>query len=129
MDTMNLRRSAYFLVPAALLCEVVSRKDYPLLLHTPIADLTGETYEWLRKNLCLPEDCRVTGVSPSIAFVRNAIAVRVCCPEFPEVADGKELPRCEPQYDRGRFGSPFVGWRWCEPEAAKPLVVESGGAY
>lgn len=50
-----------------------------------VADKVGPVdYDWLRRALLLPDDCRITGVSASLFFDWDQVAIRVESEAFVE---------------------------------------------
>lgn len=88
-----------------------------------VADKLGAAvdYVWLHAALLLPADCRITGVSMSLGFDRDQIAIRVESHDFPETEEGCHLPEVRAWYER-RDGKPtFVGW--VLPDAGRERIA------
>ncbi len=91
-----------------------------------VADRLGIKYDWLHKAILLPDNAIITGVSASLYFAQDQVAIRIACPDFVEVPDGVTLPEIDALLEL-RNGKPcFV--RWLPPEVSLSIagLKESG---
>jgi hypothetical protein len=83
-----------------------------------IADRLGISYDWLVEALHLPAGTRITGVSVSLRFDRDQVALRVEHPDFVETIPGNVLPEVGAWYGHGvlSWTGPAVGTPPTAPE-------------
>jgi hypothetical protein len=67
-------------------------------------------YSWLHDALLLPKNSEITGVSVSIFFYRDEVAIRLRCSDFRETLEGCDMPEVGAEYCRVGDKSRFVRW-------------------